>query len=76
MWVYGCEWMGMGVGEWVSMGVAVWMGWYLQIFLLEYESRTHRYPHTQERIRTMNKIIIGKLEKFPRVEPNFRFLHY
>ncbi len=73
------------------MAVAVWMGWYVQGFCWNMNP-SHTATHTPRRefenskVRTMNKIIIRKLEdrliedlkfeKFPRVEPNFRFLHY
>jgi hypothetical protein len=40
------------VGEWLLVGVAVWVVWYVQGFVLGFESQPHRHPHTQEIIRS------------------------
>jgi len=42
---------GVRVGE--GEGVSVWMGWYVQCFMLEYESWRHGHLHTRDSIRKL-----------------------
>ncbi len=44
-----------------GVGVDVWMGWYLDGFLLEYESRPHCHPHIEVKISKFENSKVRKI---------------